>query len=70
MTHIEREYKDLKGTISDLSALVNLQGLSYYFVVKTYTPAHGNQQNDLTSAMSEEVSAGAPGPRGISTSTE
>ncbi|MCP4697101.1 MAG: hypothetical protein GY862_09660 [Gammaproteobacteria bacterium] len=42
----------------------------YYFVVETYTPAHGDQQNDLTSALSEEVSAGTSGPRVISTRTE
>ncbi|NJO17695.1 MAG: hypothetical protein HC877_18750 [Thioploca sp.] len=30
---------------------------TYYFVVETYTPAHDMQQNDLTSALSTEVSA-------------
>ncbi|MCP4711473.1 MAG: hypothetical protein GY869_22865, partial [Planctomycetes bacterium] len=25
----------------------------YYFIVETYTPAHGNQRSDLTSALSE-----------------
>ena len=30
---------------------------AYYFVVETYTPAHDMQQNDLTSALSTEVSA-------------
>jgi hypothetical protein len=32
-------------------------GTTYYFVVETVTKAHGNQQNDLTSALSMEVSA-------------
>ena len=30
---------------------------TYYFVVETFTPAHGSQQNDVLSVESEEVSA-------------
>ncbi|BAP54712.1 hypothetical protein THII_0415 [Thioploca ingrica] len=37
-------------TIDNLSA-----GTKYYCVVETYTPAHGEQQNDLTSLESLEV---------------
>ncbi|MCP4707630.1 MAG: hypothetical protein GY869_03310 [Planctomycetes bacterium] len=33
------------------------EGALYYFVVATFTLAHGEQRNDLTSALSEEVSA-------------
>ncbi|MDM8520113.1 clostripain-related cysteine peptidase [Anaerolineales bacterium HSG6] len=32
-------------------------GTTYYFVVETFTPKHGDQQNDLTSELSVEVSA-------------
>jgi len=32
-------------------------GTTYYFVVETFTPKHGVQQNDLTSAFSTEVTA-------------
>ncbi|MCP4349126.1 MAG: hypothetical protein GY795_26905 [Desulfobacterales bacterium] len=38
----------------------DITGLSpgtYYFVIETYTPAHGSQQNNLTSDPSPEVSA-------------
>ncbi|OQY30290.1 MAG: hypothetical protein B6244_00065 [Candidatus Cloacimonetes bacterium 4572_55] len=33
-------------------------GTDYYFVVQTFTPAHGDQQNDLTSPISEEATFG------------
>jgi hypothetical protein len=39
----------------DVSALQ--PGTTYYFVVRTFTPAHGVQQNALTSSGSTEVSA-------------
>ena len=32
-------------------------GTTYYVVVRTYTPAHGEQQNNLWSEYSQEVSA-------------
>jgi hypothetical protein len=35
----------------------NLNSGTYYFAVRTFTPAHGDQQNDLTSSWSEEASA-------------
>ncbi|OQY26418.1 MAG: hypothetical protein B6244_13670, partial [Candidatus Cloacimonetes bacterium 4572_55] len=35
-------------------------GTTYYFVVQTFTPAHGNQHNDLTSPISEEATFGSP----------
>jgi len=34
-----------------------LPGRTYYFAVRTYTPAHGDQQNNLLSGWSQEVSA-------------
>ena len=34
----------------------------YYFVVRSFTPAHGDQQNDLWSDYSEEASANTQGP--------
>jgi Leucine-rich repeat (LRR) protein len=50
------------GTTNDKSAISYLvDGLSpqtdYYFVVRTYTPSHGDQQNDLLSEYGQEVSA-------------
>ena len=39
-------------TVSNL-----LPGRTYYFAVRTYTPAHGDQQNNLLSGWSQEVSA-------------
>ena len=50
------------GTTSDKSAAGYLADnlspdTTYYFVVRTYTPAHWNQQNDLWSDYSQEVSA-------------
>ena len=50
------------GTTSDKTATNYLAdnlspNTTYYFVVRTYTPAHGNQQNDLLSGTSQEVSA-------------
>jgi hypothetical protein len=55
------------GTASDKTATGYLADnlspdTTYYFVVRTYTPAHGDQKNDLWSGYSEEVSAttGAP----------
>jgi Leucine-rich repeat (LRR) protein len=35
-----------------------LPGQTYYFVVRSYTPAHNNQQNELLSSVSSEVSYG------------
>ncbi len=32
-------------------------GMDYYFVVRTFTPNHGSQQNDLWSEYTDEVSA-------------
>ncbi|KAA3662158.1 MAG: hypothetical protein DWQ04_14265 [Chloroflexi bacterium] len=44
-------------TITNI-VLTNLQpGTIYEFVVRTFTPAHGDQQNDLTSVDSEMVTA-------------
>lgn len=34
-----------------------LPGTTYYFQLRTYTPAHGDQQNDLWSAYTEIISA-------------
>ncbi len=39
-------------TVNSLTA-----GTDYYFVVQTFTPMHGDQQNDLLSAVSAEVTA-------------
>ncbi len=39
----------------------SLGGATYYFVVRTITPAHGAQMNDLTSGGSTEVSAAISG---------
>ncbi len=39
-------------TVTELSPAT-----TYYFVVETFTVAHGNQQNDLLSELSDEVSA-------------
>ena len=39
-------------TVTDLTP-----GTTYYFAVRTYTPGHGDQQNDLWSAYSPELSA-------------
>jgi hypothetical protein len=39
-----------------------LPDTSYYFVVRTHTPRHRYQQNDLWSDYSEEALAGLPGP--------
>jgi uncharacterized repeat protein (TIGR01451 family) len=36
-------------------------GTTYHFVVETFTPKHGDQQNDLTSILSTEVSVTLPG---------
>ena len=49
------------GRTSDKTAASYVaDGLSprttYYFVVRTYTPFHGRQQNDLWSAYSQEIS--------------
>jgi uncharacterized repeat protein (TIGR01451 family) len=48
-------------TADKLATSYDVTGLSpatlYYFVVETVTPAHGDQQNDLTSALSTEISA-------------
>ncbi|MDM8528045.1 FG-GAP-like repeat-containing protein [Anaerolineales bacterium HSG24] len=35
---------------------------TYYFVVESYTPAHGSQSNNLTSELSAKVSATTPTP--------
>ena len=53
------------GTTNDKSAAGYLADnlsldTSYYFVVRTFTPAHGQQQNDLWSGHSQEVSATTP----------
>ena len=34
---------------------------TYYLVLETYTPSHGNQPNELTSTFSSEISATTPG---------
>lgn len=39
-----------------------LLGHSYYFVIRTYTPLHGEQQNSLLSPISSEVSLTTPSP--------
>ena len=41
-----------KFTVTDLDPAI-----TYYFVVETFTPANGNNQNDLTSPLSAEISA-------------
>jgi hypothetical protein len=38
-----------------------MPGMSYDFIVRTFTPAHGDQQNDLTSAASARVTAKTEG---------
>ncbi|MDM8566668.1 leucine-rich repeat domain-containing protein [Candidatus Halobeggiatoa sp. HSG11] len=38
-----------------------LAGTTYYFVIETFTPAHGTQQNDITSLPSIEISATTTG---------
>ncbi|RKZ50522.1 MAG: hypothetical protein DRR00_15010 [Candidatus Parabeggiatoa sp. nov. 3] len=43
------------ATSYDITGLT--PGTTYYFVVETFTPKHGDQQNDLTSELSVEVSA-------------
>ncbi|MCP4699872.1 MAG: hypothetical protein GY862_23920 [Gammaproteobacteria bacterium] len=61
-------YTPASGTTTDKSASAyTVSGLSsnttYYFVVNTYTPAHGANINALTSLFSSEVSATTwPGP--------
>jgi len=55
-------YTSAETTTSDKTAtsyvVENLSpNITYYFVVETYTPAHGSQQNALTSKLSVEVSA-------------
>lgn len=50
------------GTTNDKTAANYLvdnlpSDATYHFVVRTLTPAHGEQQNDLSSQISEEVSA-------------
>jgi hypothetical protein len=50
------------GTTADKTASgYTVDGLNpstlFYFVVKTFTPSHGSQQNDLMSGYSQEVSA-------------
>lgn len=40
---------------SSLDILGLNPGTKYYFTIRTYTPAHDHQQNNLTSANSEEV---------------
>ena len=41
-----------KFTVTDLDPAI-----TYYFVAETFTPANGNNQNDLTSPLSAEISA-------------
>ncbi|MEA3348992.1 MAG: sortase [Chloroflexota bacterium] len=57
----------IHGTTSDKSTTAyTVDGLSpsttYYFVVRTFTPEHWGQQNDLLSEYSEEVSTTTPLP--------
>jgi hypothetical protein len=60
----------IHGTTNDKSAAgYTVDGLSpdttYYFVVRAFTPAHGDQQNNLWSAYGNEITAStAPAPAG------
>jgi len=47
-------------TTSSLLAVGLLPGIPHYFVVRTFTPAHGEQQNDLWSEYSEEAFVTTP----------
>lgn len=52
VVHGSTDDKTASGYVVD-----NLLPGPYYFVVRTYTPAHGDQQSDLWSSYSNEVSA-------------
>jgi uncharacterized repeat protein (TIGR01451 family) len=53
-TNVATTTADKLATSYEVTGL--LSGTAYYFVVETYTPAHANQQNALTSALSHEAS--------------
>ncbi len=44
-------------TVGTLTVTSLIPATTYYFVVETYTPLHGSQQNNLTSIPSAEISA-------------
>ncbi|MCP4166611.1 MAG: fibronectin type III domain-containing protein, partial [Chloroflexi bacterium] len=52
-------YPDTVNTIDKSASSITLSGLTqganYYFIVKTTTLAHANNQNDVTSVASDEV---------------
>ncbi len=46
---------DLGKSASSITVNGLTQGANYYFIVKTTTLAHANNQNDVTSVASDEV---------------
>ncbi len=58
---ISGQYSDSSRTDTKMDSTIDITGRNpgtkYFFTVSASTPAHGNQQNDLHSANSDEVSA-------------
>jgi len=54
-TNVSSTTTNKSATSYDVTGLT--PGTTYYFVVETFTPKHGSQQNDLTSILSTEASA-------------